>query len=325
MKRFFILFLGLCFVCLPLSAQQDVRLTTYDGALVRSTNPLPVDASVTIGSITVSVFPVYADETGNPATATVDADNRVWVNLASDTIGLISAVEALGVSASETVLIAKLEEILNAAASETTLIAKLEEILNAEASDTLIISAVEALGANASETVIINELASISGDISRIEITNTTDIASLSGDISRIEATATSDAASISGDISRTETTLTGDIASLSGDIARSEAACVEAAKAAPTTIAQQTITLTPGVVTTITALSSRRGITLKAYSTNAESMWLSYDNVSTATAVLSGDELTPGGRISLCLPDTLTVGMIASTAETVYVCEQGD
>ena len=87
--------LAILFLCFPAFAQQEVKLTTADGALVRSTNPLPVDAEVNISSITVEAFPVYADETGAVATATVDSSNRVWVNLASDTIGLIAEIEAV--------------------------------------------------------------------------------------------------------------------------------------------------------------------------------------------------------------------------------------
>jgi hypothetical protein len=62
---------------------------------VSSVTPLPVDADVNIGSITVEVFPVYADSVGSPATATVDASNRAVVNVGSETIGLIDAINAV--------------------------------------------------------------------------------------------------------------------------------------------------------------------------------------------------------------------------------------
>jgi hypothetical protein len=59
------------------------------------TGDLGVDAEVSIGSITVDAFPVYADSLGNVATAAVDADNRAVVNLGSETIGLIDAIDAI--------------------------------------------------------------------------------------------------------------------------------------------------------------------------------------------------------------------------------------
>lgn len=194
---------------------------------------------VTIGSVTVSVFPVYANAAGNPATAAVDISHYAMINLASDTVGLVDGIS------------------------------------------------------------------SVSGDIGNIG----TKLDTIDLTVHAVDGSL----ASVSADI-------VGGIASVSGDIARLEAELSDT-----TTIRQQTITLTPGVVSTITSLSGRRSISIKAYTSNVETTWLSYDNVSTAAAVLSGDELTPGARISIDLPEGFVVGVIASTAETIYVCEQGD
>lgn len=60
---------------------------------VSASSPMPVDADVSIGSVSVDVFPVFADSTGNPATATIDANNRAVVNIGSETIGLVNAVK----------------------------------------------------------------------------------------------------------------------------------------------------------------------------------------------------------------------------------------
>lgn len=325
MKRFFV-FLFFCFcLCPALIAQQDVRLTTYDGALVRSTNPLPVDASVTIGSITVSVFPVFADELGNPATATVDTDNRAWVNLASDTIGLIDAILAMSststadISALQAAVASVTAEVAASGvnASETVLIAKLAELLAAAASETTIVTAIGAV-----ET----ELSDAHADATGVA-THTFAVMSYLSDNSNIvpwfTALVLGDGVNGNNQAAMANWLYDG-VAWYRGRSLASSGVAL-AVEPAPTTIAQQTITLTPGVVSTITSLSGRRSISLKGYSINAETIWLSYDNVSTAAAVLSGDELAPGARISINLPEGLTVGMIASTAETVYVCEQGD
>jgi hypothetical protein len=61
----------------------------------QDTGEIGVTAEMTIGSITVEVFPVFADEAGNAATATIDLDNRAVVNLGSETIGLIDAIDAV--------------------------------------------------------------------------------------------------------------------------------------------------------------------------------------------------------------------------------------
>lgn len=64
------------------------------------THPLPVtgDLGVEIGSITVDVFPVYSDASGNPATATVDANNRAVINIGSDSVGIKTSVDTVNAS-----------------------------------------------------------------------------------------------------------------------------------------------------------------------------------------------------------------------------------
>jgi hypothetical protein len=61
----------------------------------QDTGEIGVAAEVNIGSITVEAFPVFADELGNSATATIDAENRAIVNLGSDSIGLVDAINAV--------------------------------------------------------------------------------------------------------------------------------------------------------------------------------------------------------------------------------------
>lgn len=60
--------------------------------VVDSAHPLPVDADVSIGSVSVDAFPVYSDAAGNPATATVDANNRAIINIGSDSAGITTAL-----------------------------------------------------------------------------------------------------------------------------------------------------------------------------------------------------------------------------------------
>lgn len=61
--------------------------------VVDSAHPLPVDADVSIGSVSVNVFPVFADGSGNPATATVDTSNRAVVAIGADSSGIVDAVK----------------------------------------------------------------------------------------------------------------------------------------------------------------------------------------------------------------------------------------
>jgi hypothetical protein len=95
MKHFFLVVLIL--VACAAHAQTGVPtpseprlMTGPDGALVSSTNPLPTTAS--IGSITVTAFPVYSDSLGGNATATVDASNRVVI---SETGGIATTTLAI--------------------------------------------------------------------------------------------------------------------------------------------------------------------------------------------------------------------------------------
>lgn len=60
--------------------------------VVDTAHPLPVTGDLEIGSVTVDVFPVYSDASGNPATATVDANNRAVVNIGSDSAGITTTL-----------------------------------------------------------------------------------------------------------------------------------------------------------------------------------------------------------------------------------------
>lgn len=68
-----------------------------DGTLLSPTNPLP--STATIGSVTVDAFPVYKDAAGDPATSELDTDSNVKVNLASETIGLLTTIKTAPLSA----------------------------------------------------------------------------------------------------------------------------------------------------------------------------------------------------------------------------------
>ena len=50
------------------------------------------NSSVEIATVTVEAFPVFKDLSGNPATAELDADDRVKVNLDAESIGLLQAI-----------------------------------------------------------------------------------------------------------------------------------------------------------------------------------------------------------------------------------------
>jgi hypothetical protein len=60
--------------------------------VVDTAHPLPVTGDLEIGSVTVDAFPVYSDAAGNPATATVDTNNRAIVNIGSDSAGITTTL-----------------------------------------------------------------------------------------------------------------------------------------------------------------------------------------------------------------------------------------
>lgn len=66
--------------------------------VVDTAHPLPVTGDLEIGSVTVDVFPVYSDAAGNPATATVDANNRAIINIGSDSVGIKTSVDTVKTS-----------------------------------------------------------------------------------------------------------------------------------------------------------------------------------------------------------------------------------
>jgi len=89
------------------------------------THPLQVtgDLGVEIGSITVDAFPVYSDASGNPATATVDANNRAVVNIGSDSAGItttLSAAISASTQPSNTVATRTITLVANTAQAITT-------------------------------------------------------------------------------------------------------------------------------------------------------------------------------------------------------------
>lgn len=89
----FILSATVCFGQVAEPARPMIQLP--DGSIVGAGNPLPVDAQVNIGSVTVEAFPVYSDQAGDPATSQLDSSSRVKVNIGSETIGLITAINAI--------------------------------------------------------------------------------------------------------------------------------------------------------------------------------------------------------------------------------------
>ena len=111
-----------CFLlaCSLVSAQvpspSTPRLLFEDGTYLGKDNPMPISGDIEVGSFTVEALPSYKDSTGTATRALVDSEDRVIVNLASETIGLKDAIdlvtaeiEASGVNASETVLISAID------------------------------------------------------------------------------------------------------------------------------------------------------------------------------------------------------------------------
>jgi len=97
MKRLLILLLLTTTVCFGQVADPSHPMIQFpDGTLMSPTNPMPTTA--TIGSITVEAFPVYKDAAGDPATAQLDTDDNVKVNIASENIGLVEAIQGAPLS-----------------------------------------------------------------------------------------------------------------------------------------------------------------------------------------------------------------------------------
>jgi len=98
MKRFLILVL-FAMAAINLSAAPNVSIQFVDDQNdlqnVTATAPLPVDAVVNISSVSVTAFPVYANPSG-VATAEVDTNNRVKVNITSMTISLPAGTNSIG-------------------------------------------------------------------------------------------------------------------------------------------------------------------------------------------------------------------------------------
>lgn len=71
-----------------------------DGSLMSPTNPMPTTTN--IGTVTVDAFPVYKDGAGDPATAQLDTNDNVKVNIASENIDLIDSINAVEDANTET-------------------------------------------------------------------------------------------------------------------------------------------------------------------------------------------------------------------------------
>ncbi len=91
----FIVVAGFAQAPAKIQSPSQPKIMLDDGTIVGPDNPMPVDAEVNVGSITVDAFPVFADQTGNPATATIDAENRAIVNLGSETIGIKDSIDSV--------------------------------------------------------------------------------------------------------------------------------------------------------------------------------------------------------------------------------------
>jgi len=75
------------------------RGASAEPVAVDAANPLPVSVtggiSITVGSTTFTASPVFADAGGSGTVGLVDADRRLEINISSDTIGLVTAVDAV--------------------------------------------------------------------------------------------------------------------------------------------------------------------------------------------------------------------------------------
>ena len=129
--------------------------------------------------------------------------------------------------------------------------------------------------------------------------------------------------ASVSGDIGRLESTLTGDIASLSGDVGNVKSA-VESVETAikPGKLATQTITLVAGVSQELTSgLSTRRSIYLSSHDPNQDiGIWSNLGGEGTY-----GDGVLFFTGVKLNADETYSVFIIASEAVSISVVEEGE
>jgi hypothetical protein len=122
MYRLLILFVLVAAICSAQVADPSHPMIQFpDGTLLSPTNPMPVDADVNISNITVEAFPVYQDEAGDPATAEIDSDRNAKVNIASEGIGLIDAIDAIVTTIGDqtTTLVDDLSDILKAIQDQT--------------------------------------------------------------------------------------------------------------------------------------------------------------------------------------------------------------
>ena len=129
--------------------------------------------------------------------------------------------------------------------------------------------------------------------------------------------------ASVSGDIARMESTFTEDIASLSGDVANVKSA-VESVETAikPGKLATQTITLVAGVPQELTSgLSTRRSVYFSSHDPNQDiGIWSNLGGEGTY-----GDGVLFFTGVKLNADETYSIFLIASEAVSISVVEEGE
>jgi len=100
-------------------------------------------------------------------------------------------------------------------------------------------------------------------------------------------------------------------------------AASSSAALLPPVSLTQQTAVLVAATVTALAPTTGRTWVTLKAYADNTETIWVSWNNAAASATVGTGDQLSPGARISRQVPVGYIIGVIASGAESLYYSQE--
>lgn len=274
---------------LPWQSEKQPRILLDDGSVVGSSNPLPVDigASVEIGAVTVEAFPVYKDASGTPATAELDSNGYVKTNLVTDSIGLITAINAV-----------------TAAVNGITVTIDTTALEAAQASTTASVDAVNAsvqevkTAVNAVETAVNN--ISVSVDTTDLEAAQ----ASTTAAVEAVE-TAINNQSFDSTAIVAAQASTTSAVNELRHPI--SEAA-------------RQVVNLAANTASGITSgLTGDRKFIQVTTMDNTKDFYLDVNN----TAVI-GSCLRVYGGYYLELPKTVSVSVIASEAIDLFVLEGG-
>jgi len=271
------------------------------------TGDLGVDAEVNIGSITVEAFPVYADSLGNVATATVDASNRAVVNIGSETIGLISAINAVAAAcASETNLVTAINAITTALGNPLIVEAEL-------ATDSIgLIAAINAVEAELSDAHAAADAAA----------THTLAVMSYLSDSVNIVPwfTAVILGDNVNGNNQAAIAPWIFDGTTWYRRRSVPSTGIALSAEASPTAWEQQTITLVANTAQTITSeiTGTRKNILLKAQ--EEKPFWVSIDG----DAVIGTNGTLVNDWILLDVPLAVNVSVIASEAFAVSVIESG-